>query len=57
MILNMNKKITYKSTLINLPLMQYFFCFYTQNNDWLIDYIVFYAVSAIIQPYNGSDYW
>ena len=22
--------------------------------DWLIDYIVFYAVSAIFRPYNGG---
>ena len=25
--------------------------------DWLIDWIVFYTVSAIFQPYNSGDYW
>ena len=25
--------------------------------SWLIDWIVFYAVSAILQPYNGGGCW
>ena len=27
------------------------------SNVWLIDWIVFYAASAIFQPYNGGDSW
>ena len=28
---------------------------YLSMADWLIDYIVFYAVSAIYRPYNGGS--